>query len=355
MSNLFQNSEYKVWLNDLKAKIKNSQIKASLHVNKELILLYYDLGKQIIEKQNHSKWGNGIIDQLSTDLKKSFDDVTGFSKSNLYAMRQFYLVFSNFHQLGGNLEDKNKLPDIVENQCVYLPWRHLVLILQKVKKQEEIYFYITQTVENNWSRNVLNIQIESDLFYRKAIHNFKNVLPNIQADLLHETLKNPYNFNFLTLEKNALEKEVEKGLISNITQFILELGKGFAFLGKQYKVEYRAKEYFIDLLFYNVNLHCYVVIELKVGEFQPEHIGKLNFYLTLIDNTLKKEKDAPSIGILLCKNHEKFEVEFALKDVTKPIGVSEFRFNELPLEVQREMPSVEELENELKKISHEQI
>jgi predicted nuclease of restriction endonuclease-like (RecB) superfamily len=265
-------------------------------------------------------------------------------------MRQFYLVFSNFHQVGGNLDE---VPPLVKNICINLPWRHLVLMLQKIKQQDELEFYLTQTIENNWSRNILQMQIDSNLYQRKgkAIHNFKEVLPLPEADLLHETLKNPYNFDFLSLEKNVLEKDIEKGLIQNITQFILELGKGFAFLGKQYKIAYNNKEYFIDLLFYNVNLHSYVVFELKVGDFMPEYIGKLNFYINLIDATLKKENDKPTIGILLCKTKEKFEIEFALKDINKPIGVSEYRFNELPIEIKREMPTIEELEFELKKSS----
>jgi predicted nuclease of restriction endonuclease-like (RecB) superfamily len=346
---LINNQEYIHWFHSIKNQIKNTQIKAALKVNNELILLYYHLGKQIVEKQSQEQWGNGIIEQLSKDLKSAFSDINGFSKSNLYAMRQFYLVFSNFHQVGGKLED---IPYIVKNICVNIPWRHLVLMLQKIKQQDEFIFYLMQTIENNWSRNILQLQIESNLYQRKgkAVHNFKEVLPLPEADLLNETLKNPYNFDFLTLEKNALEKDIEKGLINNITHFILELGKGFAFLGKQHKVSYQQKEYFIDLLFYNVNLHCYVVIELKVGDFMPEYVGKLNFYLNLIDATLKKEMDKPTIGILLCKTSEKFEIEFALKDINKPIGVSEYRFNELPTDIKSEMPSLEELEFELKKL-----
>lgn len=347
MNEIALNSEYVSWLQELKTKILNSQQKAVLHVNQELILLYYDIGKTIVEKQNETTWGSGIIEQLSKDLSKSMGQISGFSKSNLYAMRQFYLTFEKFHQPGGKTKP---VSNTVSNLCVYLPWRHIVLVLQKVKTEAEIIYYLQKAIENNWSRNVLNLQIESNLFERKgkAIHNFEQVLPKLQADLLHETLKNPYNFDFLTLEKNVHEKHIEKGLISNISKFILELGKGFAFLGQQYPITYNSKDYFLDLLFYNVNLHCYVVIELKIGEFLPEYVGKLNFYINLVDATLKKEIDTPTIGILLCKGHEKFEVEFTLKDINKPIGVSEYRFNELPLEIQKEMPSVEELEQELK-------
>ena len=254
-----------------------------------------------------------------------------------------------FHQLGGKLQPSDTLPEMVVNYCVKLPWRHIVLVLQKVKDTKEAEFYFIETLKNNWSRNVLGIQIEAKLYERqgKVISNFENVLPLFEADLLKETLKNPYNFDFLTLGKNALEREIENGLISNMSKFLIELGKGFAFLGQQYKLEVGAKEYVMDLLFYHTKLHCYVVIELKAGEFEPEYVGKLNFYLSAVDSCLKSERDNATIGILLCKNKDTFEVEFALRDVKKPIGVSEFSFNELPLEIQREMPTVEELESEL--------
>ncbi len=353
MIELIKDSDYKNWLIDLKSKIKQSQIKAALSVNAEVILLYWDLGKQIVEKQKTANWGFSVINQLSKDLSEEFKDLKGFSKSNLYSMKQFYETFSvyneYFHQLGGKIEIQSPIPEIVEIYCCKLPWRHIVLVLQKVKEMEKAIFYFQETIQNNWSRNVLNMQIESKLFERqgKAITNFKNVLPALDADLLNETLKNPYNFDFLTLERNALEKEIEKGLIANITKFIMELGKGFAFIGKQYQIEVNNKAYYLDLLFYHVKLHCYIVIELKVGEFEPEYIGKLNFYLSAVDAILKTDFDNPSIGILLCKNQSKIEVEFALKDINKPIGVSEFSFNELPMEIQREMPSLEELEFEL--------
>jgi predicted nuclease of restriction endonuclease-like (RecB) superfamily len=353
MSDLLKKTEYKSWLSYLKSTIKQRQMKAVLSVNSELILLYWELGRQIVEKQEEAKWGSGLIDRVSRDLRLEFPDVSGFSKSNLYSMKAFYLAFSQseviFHQLGGKLKPSDALPEIVEKYCVKLPWRHIVMILQKVKDTKEAEFYFIETIKNNWSRNVLGIQIEVKLFERqgKVISNFENVLPVFEADLLKESLKNPYNFDFLALGKNALEREIENGLIANMSKFLIELGKGFAFLGQQYKIEVGAKEYFMDLLFYHTKLHCYVVFELKAGEFEPEYVGKLNFYLSAVDSYIKSEKDNPTIGILLCKNKDTFEVEFALRDVKKPIGVSEFSFNELPLEIQREMPTVEELEGEL--------
>jgi predicted nuclease of restriction endonuclease-like (RecB) superfamily len=359
MNNLINISEYRNWLDALKQRIKSSQIKAALLVNKELILLYWDLGKQISEKQKDAVWGNSVVGQLSRDLCAEFGGVTGFSRSNLYAMKQFYETFHQLggklelneivHQLGGQINSESNLPEIVEKYCFNIPWRHIVLILQKVKTEQETLFYLTETIQNNWSRNILNIQIESNLYQRqgKAITNFSSTLPLPQADLLSETLKNPYNFDFLTLERNAREKELERGLVSNISNFILELGKGFAFLGEQYQLTINDKDYFLDLLFYHVKLHCYVVVELKIGEFEPEYLGKMNFYLSAVDTLLKSEGDNQTIGILLCKNQNSIEVEFALKDINKPIGVSEFSFKELPETIRQGMPSAEELNNEL--------
>jgi predicted nuclease of restriction endonuclease-like (RecB) superfamily len=238
---------------------------------------------------------------------------------------------------------------VVDKYCFNIPWRHLVLFLQKIKNKKEMLFYLKAIVENNWSRNILNVHIESNLYKRqgKAITNFSNTLPMPQADLFKETLKNPYNFDFLTLEKDARERELERGLIANISKFILEMGKGFAFLGEQYQLTINRKDYFLDLLFYHVRLHCYVVIELKIGEFEPEYLGKMNFYLSAVDSLLKTEADNQSIGILLCKNQNVLDVEFALRDINKPIGVSEFSFKELPVKIQNQMPSAEELNNEL--------
>jgi predicted nuclease of restriction endonuclease-like (RecB) superfamily len=346
MKDIINTSIYRNWLGELKQHIRSSQIKATLSVNKALIALYWDLGKQISEKQKNKGWGSQVVNQLSIDLCAEFEDSKGFSRSNLYAMKQFYEFF---HQLGGQFESTDFVPEIVEKYCFNLPWRHIVLLLQKIKNEKEMLFYLNATIENNWSRNILNIQIESNLYKRqgKAITNFSNTLPIPQADLLNETLKNPYNFDFLTLEKNVRERELERGLVANISKFIMELGKGFAFLGKQYQLTINDKDYFLDLLFYHVRLHCYVIIELKIGEFEPEYLGKMNFYLSAVDTLLKTKDDNQTIGILLCKNQNSIDVEFALRDINKPIGVSEFSFKELPATIQSQMPSEEELNNEL--------
>jgi predicted nuclease of restriction endonuclease-like (RecB) superfamily len=362
MNEIINLSDYRDWLNELKIRIKSSQIKAALSVNKELIALYWDLGRQISEKQQMNGWGSQVVNRLSQDLCSEFTGNTGFSRSNLYAMKQFYEFFHQLggqfeetgtveivHQLGGQFQLENSIPEIVEKYCFNIPWRHIVLLLQKIKNKTEMLFYLNATIENNWSRNILNIQIESGLYKRrgKAVTNFFNILPMPQADLLNETLKNPYNFDFMTLDKNVRERELERGLVANISKLLMEMGKGFAFLGEQYQLTINKKDYFLDLLFYHVRLHCYVVVELKIGEFEPEYLGKMNFYLSAVDSLLKTENDNQTIGILLCKNQNSLDVEFALRDINKPIGVSEFSFKELPAKIQDQMPSAEELNNEL--------
>jgi predicted nuclease of restriction endonuclease-like (RecB) superfamily len=364
--------EYKEWLSDLKIKIQNSQIKAAVSINKELIQLYWDLGKMIVEKQKQSQWGSKLIEQLAKDLKAEFPDLDGFSRTNLFYVRQFYLFYSQsnaiVHQVVGQIENEfveqpirqigaeivhrpgEFSKDVIVQQLVgQIPWGHNVVILQKIKNSQEALFFIRETIANNWSRSVLQMQIESNLFARqgKAITNFKVTLPKPQSDLANQLLKDPYNFNFLTLEKDVQELKLERQLVKNITQFLLELGKGFAYMGRQYLLQVGSKEYRLDLLFYHVRLKCYVVIELKTKEFEPEFIGKLNFYLSAIDAQVKAPDDASTIGMLLCKTKDNLNVEFALRDINKPIGVSEFTFNELPQQIQNSMPTVEELEYEL--------
>lgn len=358
--------EYLNWISSLKERIRSAQIKAAVSVNVEMIALYWDIGRTIVEKQEYSNWGAGLIKQMAKDLKKELPEVSGFSQANLYVMRQFFLFYHNskiVQQVAGKLDRVNEIPqnEILQQAAVILnhnslltkiPWWHHQVILSKCKNEIEAIFYIQQTIENNWSRNVLQIQIESKLFKRqgKALNNFELTLPSPQSDLARETLKDPYKFDFLTLEKDVQELELEKHLTDNITKFLLELGKGFAFVGRQYPLQIGNKERKIDLLFYHTRMHCYVVIDLKMGEFEPEFAGKMNYYLSAIDDLLKTEADQPSIGIILCKLKEALEVEYALRDIKKPLGISEFTFNELPENIKGNMPTVSELENELKKL-----
>ena len=281
------------------------------------------------------------------DLKSELTETNGFSRTNLFEMRKFYLFYKDaefVHQVGGQITEQNLLYKI--------PWRHHVAIIGKCKTTEEAKFYIEQTIQNNWSRNVLEIQLGTNLINRlgKAQNNFELTLPKPQSDLAKETLKDPYKFDFLTIESDVQELELEKHLTDNITKFLLELGKGFAFIGRQYPLQIGNKERRIDLLFYHTRMHCYVVIDLKMGEFEPEFAGKMNYYLSAVDDLLKTDIDQPSIGIILCKSKTALDVEYALRDIKKPLGISEFTFNELPEDVKSNMPTVAELENELKNL-----
>lgn len=361
--------EYINWIQELKQRISSSQIKAGLAVNAEMISLYWSIGKDILEKQSRFDWGSKIVEQMAKDLKRELPNTNGFSRTNLFAMKQFYLFYKDselVHQLGGLIQNDTKNE---ENQIVHqvagqlskesilckIPWRHHIAILQHCKDFESANFYIQQTILNNWSRNVLEIQLESKLIERqgKSLNNFEITLPKLQSDLAKETLKDPYKFDFLTLETDVQELELEKQLTENITQFLLELGKGFAFVGRQYPLQIGERERKIDLLFYHVKMHCYVVIDLKMGIFEPEYVGKMNYYLTAVDKQLKTDIENPSIGIILCKSKNSIEVEYALQDMNKPMGVSEFSFNELPQNLQRNLPTVQELENEFKKFDNE--
>jgi len=330
-------SEYYRWIGKIKAKIHSTRTKIALSVNSELLRLYWDIGKEIVEKQSKSGWGSKIIEKMSVDLKHEFPEIKGFSKRNIYAMRQWYLLYSQRYEI---------LPQVVAQ----IPWGQNRLIISKTKDVDEALFYAQETLKNSWSRDVLEIQIEDNLYQRKgkAITNFDNTLPTNQSDIAKNILKDPYNFDFLGLENDALEKAIEDELTKHITQFLLELGKGFAYVGNQYKIEVSETDYFIDLLFYHLDLQCFVVIELKAGKFKPEYAGKLNFYLSAVDSQLKKETDNPSIGILLCRKKDKIEVEYALRDINKPMGISEYRLTEaIPDNLKTKLPSVEEIENKL--------
>ena len=377
MNELLKNHDYKNWLIELKSNIQQSQIKAALAVNSQLIQLYWDLGKQITEKQENAKWGSSFIDQLSKDLRAEFPDMGGFSAANLRRCRTFYLFYAdnsiwaqlvpkleNSHieksqQLVSELQDVEdkeliKVAQVVpqlENRLFQIPWGHHVLIMQKLKDVSEALFYVKETTENSWSRAVLEYQIETNLYSRqgKAITNFKETLPEIESDLANALLKDPYNFEFLTLSNKVKERDLETQLIANITQFLLELGKGFAYLGRQFTITIGGKEFKTDLLFYHTRLKCYVVIELKVTEFEPEFLGKLNFYLSAVNRLVKADDDKPTIGILLCKSKNNLVVDFALQDINKPLGVSEYTHTQLPAELREALPTIEELTEQLNK------
>lgn len=333
-------SEYKEWILEIKNKIRSTQIKTAIAVNTALINFYWELGQMISEKE--SSWGNKVLETLSKDLQSEFPEMKGFSLTNLKYCKLFY----NYFSIRPQVED-----EFQKNVIFQLPWGHIKLIINKIKDTSESQFYINETIENNWSRDVLALQIKTDLFKRqgKSITNFKNTLPEPFSELAQQTLKDPYIFDFMTMSKPYYEKDIEKQLVSHVTKFLLELGKGFAFVGQQYHLEIAENDYYIDLLFYHIKLKCYVVIELKNTKFTPEYAGKLNFYLSAVDSLVKTEEDKPTIGILLCRDKNNIEAEFALRDINKPMGVSEFQFTEiLPDELKSSLPTIQEIEAELK-------
>lgn len=360
-------SEYKQWLTDLKSKIRSTQVKAAVTVNSILIQFYWDLGKSISEKQ--PQWGTKFLSTLSKDLRSEFPDMKGFSLTNLKYCKLFYEYFSLNHssknlirpQAGDEFNGLNslispQLGDQLDKAYVTtIPWGHIKLIINKLKSIDEANFYIEQTIENNWSRDVLDSQIKSKLYQRKgnSITNFKTTLPKPLSDLADQTLKDPYIFDFLSLDSSYRERDIEKQLIQHITKFLLELGKGFAFIGNQYHLEIGESDYYLDLLFYHTKLKCHVVIELKNTKFIPEFAGKLNFYLSAVDSLVKDDSDNPTIGILLCKDKNNIEAEFALRDMNKPMGISEIKFvDSLPDDLKSSLPTINELESELKRLDN---
>ncbi len=351
--------EYRDWLIDIKRRVRRAQLKAATAVNTALLEFYWSLGADIVEKQKNAAWGSGFLKQLSKDLMAEFPDMKGFSRRNLEIIRKWYLFYSQedtiakqpVSQLTQNAQrSAPQLTKQIASQIVRIPWGHNIAIIQKCGTVEQALFYVRKTLENNWSRSVLIHQIESDLFARsgKAVTNFEKTLPAPQSDLAREMIKDPYNLDFLTLTQDFNERELEKGLIDHITRFLMELGAGFAYVGKQVPLQVGERDFFLDLLFYHTRLHCYVVIELKVSEFEPEHAGKLNFYIKTVDEQLRREGDMPTIGILLCKGKDRVVAEYALSDIHKPMGVSGYELvRSLPDELKSALPTIEQIEAEL--------
>lgn len=337
--------EYAQTLLSLKKQVQEAQIKAALSANRELIKLYWSIGKTIAEKQEKSGWGSKLIEQLAKDLQNLFPGISGFSRTNVFRMRTFFESYQIVPQAVGQFED---LP------IFSIPWGHNALLIDKIKNVNQRLWYAQQAIENGWSRSTLETYIKSGLHKRqgKAITNFSKTLPTPHSGLAQQSLKDPYLFDFLTLQEEHLEKDVEQGLIDHIQKFLLELGKDFAFVGRQYPLEVDNNDYYLDLLFYHLKLRCYVVIELKNTEFKPEHTGKLNFYLSAVDSLLRHKNDNQTIGLLLCKTKKNLTVEYALRDIKKPIGVAEYEtkiVESLPKNLKRNLPTIEEIETELKK------
>jgi len=366
------NEEYKQWLTDLKTRIRQSQIKAAVRVNEELLRLYWSMGHDIVVRQMEATWGSKFFEKLSKDLRSEFPYMKGFSTSNLYYIRQFFQFYSQdpkkFQQLVGknstNLVEKSQCAennnDIIFQQLVgeleahpifQIPWGHHTVIFTRCKSVHEALFYVQKTIENGWSRAVLDHFMDAELYIKqgKALTNFSRHLPEIQSDLANQVLKDPYNFDFLTLTDGYKERELEDALTANITKFLTELGQGFAYLGRQVPVKIGKKELFIDLLFYHMELRCYVVIELKANELELEHTGKLGGYVAAINHQRKAKTDNPTIGLIICKNKDDVIAQYALESTNQPIGISAYELsNLLPENYKSALPSIEEIEEGLK-------
>ncbi len=315
---------YAELLNDLKVRIRSAQIKAALSVNRELIALYWHIGRTLVERQQTEKWGSKAIDRLATDLQQEFPGETGFSRQNVYRMRAFFLAYSD--QMAIVSQAARQLPDTPPEPLASLPWFHNVSLVEQVKDPKARQWYARAAIEFGWSRPVLLHQIETGLYTRqgKAVTNFERTLPPPQSDLAREALKDPYTFAFLELTAEHQERELEAGLLAHIRRFLLELGAGFAFVGQQVPLEVGGDDFVIDLLFYHLKLRSYVVIDLKAVPFKPEFAGKMNFYLSAVDDLLRHPDDKPSIGIVLCKSRNEVVAEYALRDLTKPVGVASY-------------------------------
>jgi predicted nuclease of restriction endonuclease-like (RecB) superfamily len=393
---------YATLLTDLKHRIRTAQIRAALSVNRELIQLYWDVGRAIVAKQRKEGWGAAVIDKLAADLQREFPELAGFSRGNIYRMRAFYMAYGessgivaqparqlNARKAGtivqqgvGQIEKlassaivpqpvgqidtlsydsivaqpARQLQTALPEPMASLPWFHNVTLIESLHDSATRLWYARKALAHGWSRNMLAHWIDSDLYNRegKATTNFKNTLPPEQSDLALQILKDPYNFDFLTLHHDAKEKDLETGLLEHITRFLIELGEGFAFVGRQVRLEVDGEDYSVDLLFYHVRLHAFVVIDLKTGKFLPEHAGKMNFYLSAIDDQMRTPADAPTIGLILCRSRSRIIAEYALRHTQRPVGVAGYEVmltDKLPKALAGSLPSIKQIERELSRTS----
>lgn len=365
---------YKEWLKELKLQIRRSQAKASVRVNSALLELYWSIGSDIVEKQEQYGWGSGVISQLSRDLRAEFPDVKGFSITNLQYAKRFYSLYSQCNtnlvlhwdrekqdQLGVVSKQGEKTEVLVEPTGLLacssievaltsVPWRHHVEIIIHTDSMDEALFYVFQTIEGGWSRERLKDNLRSDLFSRKgkAPNNFLELLPSPQGDLAKEVLKDPYSFDFISIADSYRERELENALVDNITDFLLELGQGFAYVGKQVPIAVGSKDLAIDLLFYHLEIRSYIVIELKAVEFDAAFTGQLGVYVAAVDRQLKKDIDNPTIGLLICKTKDNVYAEYSLRSSSQPIGISAYELTKLvPDDFKSSLPSIEEIESTL--------
>jgi predicted nuclease of restriction endonuclease-like (RecB) superfamily len=335
-------SDYHAFLQSIKTRVQQAQLKAVVAVNTELIMLYWQIGREILERQGKEGWGTGVIDRLAKDLHAAFPQMKGFSPRNLGYMKRFAQTYPD--------------ASILQQAVAKLPWGHNILVLEKVKDATERLWYVEHALQYGWSRNVLDLHIETKLYHRqgKALTNFSQTLPALDSDLATEALKDPYIFDFITTTDETKERNVQSLLLANIRQFLLELGVGFTFVGSNYHIVVGGEDYYIDLLFYHISLRCFVVIELKAGSFKPEFVGKLNFYMTAIDRQVKAPEDNRTIGIILCKTKNKVTAEYALANIHNPMGVATYQTTEaLPEDLQDKLPALSELAARLEEVPEE--
>ena len=331
--------KYNSFLVDIKTQIKLSQQKAFNAVNQEMISLYFNIGKMIDTWQKELGWGAKVIDKLSLDILNEFPTMSGFSTRNLKLMVQFYKEYSN--------------DEFVQPIVAQIPWTHNIILIQKIKDKNIRFWYMEQTLQNGWSKDILSLMIKSEVHNRTGnlVSNFSQILPPLESDLAQQSFKDPYRFDFLTITEPFRERELENNLIKHMEKFLIELGSGFAFVGRQYKLEIGDDEFYIDLLFYHLKLRCFIVVELKKGKFKPEYSGQVNFYCSAIDGILAQKDDKPTIGLILCQEKNEIVAEYSLRNMTQPIGISEYQLTEvLPKEFESSLPTIEEIEQELKQI-----
>jgi predicted nuclease of restriction endonuclease-like (RecB) superfamily len=348
--------EYQKFLVQIKSRIQTAQTKAVLSVTAELIYLYWDIGQMIEKRQKAEGWGAGIIPNLSKDIHNEMPEIKGFSERNLKRMIRFFREYPNLGAIVPRLVaqlEKSDISSKLQQLVAKLPWGHNILLIEKVKNLSIRLWYMQKTIENGWSRNVLGLMVDGNAHQRegKAVTNFDARLPSPQSDLAKQSLKDPYIFDFLTLEEPFKERELETELVRNLEKFLLELGQGFAFIGRQYHLDIGDSDFYIDLLFYHLVLRCFIVIELKKGAFKPDYAGKMNFYCNVIDDKLKQKADNQTIGLILCQDKNKVVAEYALRGFNKPIGISEYELTRaLPDNLKSSLPAVEKIEEELKTI-----
>ena len=346
MSNLIKTDKaYKNWISDVSKRFRQSQLKAAIKVNEDMLRFYWSMGRDIVQMNDEAKYGSGFYNTISADLKDIFPDIKSFSPTNLKYMRYFYEMYPT-------AENRQQAVDDSEMQLIFrIPWGHHTILLNKCKgDQQKALFYVKKTIENNWSRAVLQNQLSSNLYERegKALTNFAQTLPAIQSDLAQAITKDPYNFDFLTIQETYNEKELKDALLNDVSDFLLELGTGFAYMGREVRLVVGEKEKFLDLLFYNTKAHCYVVVEVKAGDFDSANAGQLGTYVVAVNHQIKTEHDNPTVGLLVCRGLDRVEAQYALESSSQPLGISSYELSKLvPEKFKGSMPTIEEIEAEL--------